>query len=387
MDVVRQRLRACRFNGVDAVGEHGTEDLDHLPVATGLTLQLALHTAQCRRQIPSLEGRAVAQSAWFARQDGYVMQGIVDRVVAPEDPIMASDNLAVLPAFQPVGVSPDLDRPPDRPGIDRVAVLVEAHEAGLGYRRRNRVEAIKRADIRDQARPLGLEHLPNRLVGEVGMLVRFGVGNAPILEPGIQFGIGFELRPRHEKPLPDHPHLVLDLALLPARRRGAGNRVDQVMPAHLLEAAIVGAVLADEDRIDRRLHVVIDASRAGPAKEDERLVVRVEHHLLRLTRVGPHKRHSAVAQTDMGGLNRRGHAVEDHDLMAPVELVCFAGIEAQRNIGVGRCLLRRLRPAGRIATHGIISAAVTTVAQLFVNPDERQALTLRLTRILGQKLV
>mgnify|MGYP001820915604 CR=1 FL=1 len=49
IDVVRQRLRAGRFNGVDAVGEHGTEDLDHLTVATGLTFQLALHTAQSRR--------------------------------------------------------------------------------------------------------------------------------------------------------------------------------------------------------------------------------------------------------------------------------------------------------------------------------------------------
>jgi hypothetical protein len=32
-----------------------------------------------------------------------------------------------------------------------------------------------------------------------------------------------------------------------------GRRLDQVMPAHLLEAAIVGAILADEDHIDRRL--------------------------------------------------------------------------------------------------------------------------------------
>ena len=46
---MRQGLGAGRFNGVDAVGEHGTEDLDHLTLATGLTFQLALHTAQSRR--------------------------------------------------------------------------------------------------------------------------------------------------------------------------------------------------------------------------------------------------------------------------------------------------------------------------------------------------
>ena len=215
MDVVCQRLRAGCLNGVDAVTEHGTEDLDHLAVTTGLAFQLALHTAQRRRQFPFLEGCAVAQSTRFAREDRYVMQGIVDGVVAPEDPVMPSDDLAVLPAFQPVGIGPDLDRPPDSTGVDRVAVLVEAHEAGLGHRCRNRVEAIERAYIRDQARPLGLEHLPDRLVGYVGVLVCFGVGDAPIFEPGVQFGVGFELRPGHEEPLPDHAHLVLDLALLP----------------------------------------------------------------------------------------------------------------------------------------------------------------------------
>jgi len=43
---------------------------------------------------------------------------------------MATDDLAVLPAFQAVGISADLDGSPDRAGVDRVAVLVEAHEAG-----------------------------------------------------------------------------------------------------------------------------------------------------------------------------------------------------------------------------------------------------------------
>lgn len=263
MDVVRQGFGAGGFYGLQPVGEHGPEDVDHLPVTAGLTFELALHTAQCRREVPSLEGRAIAQRAGLACKDGYVMQGIVDGVVAPEDPIMASDDLSVLPAFQPVCVSPDLDRPPDRPGIHRVAVLVEAHETGFGHRRRHCVEAIERADVRDQARPLGLEHLPDRLVGDVGMLVRFGVGDAPILEPGVQFGVGFELRPGHEEPLSDHAHLVLDLALLPARCRGAGDRIDQVVPAHLLEPAVVGSILANEDRVHRRLRVHCPRTNGG----------------------------------------------------------------------------------------------------------------------------
>jgi len=51
------------------------------------------------------------------------------------------------------------------------------------------MEAVERADIGHQARTLLLEHLPDRLVRDVGMFVRLGVGDASVLEPGIQFGI------------------------------------------------------------------------------------------------------------------------------------------------------------------------------------------------------
>jgi hypothetical protein len=215
MDVVSQGLRTSGFNGVQSIDEHGAEDLDHLPVAARLSFQLAPHTVQGRWQIPVLERRPVAQRAGFAGQDRDVMERVVDRLATTEGAIMAGDNLTILPAFQPVGIGADLDGPPDRTGIDRVAVLVEAHEAGLGHRRRHRVEAIEWADIGDQAWPLGLKYPPDCLVRDVGVLVCFGVGDAPIFEPGIQFCIGFELGPGHEEPLPDHAHLVLDLALLP----------------------------------------------------------------------------------------------------------------------------------------------------------------------------
>ena len=40
------------------------------------------------------------------------------------------------------------------------------------------------------------------------------------------------------------------------------------------------SVLANEDALDRRLHVVVDASRAGAAIKRECPVVRLKHHLL-----------------------------------------------------------------------------------------------------------
>src|SRR3546814_3667886 len=93
------------------------------------------------------------------------------------------------------------------------------------------------------------------------------------------------------------------------------------MAAHLEEAAVVAAIPAYEDRVHSRLHVVVDAPRAGSPEEGERPVVGVEHHLLRLPRLGAHEQHPAVAETDMGGLHRHRHAVHQHDFVAPVALV------------------------------------------------------------------
>ena len=86
--------------------------------------------------------------------------------------------------------------------------------------------------------------------------------------------------------------------------RWAVHRIDEVMAAHLQEAAIVETVLADEDRIHRGLHVVVDAASAGPLEQREGPVVSIEHHLLRLARIDAHEQHAAVAKPDMGDLPR-----------------------------------------------------------------------------------
>lgn len=216
MNAMGQGLGAGGFDGVQPINEHGAKDIDHLPVAAGLSLELALNTAQGRWQIPFLERRSVTQGTGLAGQDRYIMQGIVDGVVASEGTHMATDDLTVLPAFQAIGIGADLDRPSDRTGVDRVTVLVEPHETGFGHRRGDGMESVERADIRHQVRTLLFEHLPDRLVRDVGMFVRLGIGDASILEPGVHLGKGFELRSRHEEPPPEHAHLVLDLALLPA---------------------------------------------------------------------------------------------------------------------------------------------------------------------------
>src|SRR5829696_167050 len=96
------------------------------------------------------------------------------------------------------------------------------------------------------------------------MAMRFGVGNAAIGEPGIHLVEALEPQSWREEALADKPDLVLDLTLLPPRGRRAGHRLDEVMTAHLQEATIVEAALADEDRLNCRFHVVVDAAPQVP---------------------------------------------------------------------------------------------------------------------------
>src|ERR1700733_10582203 len=121
------------------------------------------------------------------------------------------------------------------------------------------------------------------------MPVRLGVGDALVQQPRVQLVEGFESQPRREEAFPNQPNLVLDLALLPTRSWRAGNRIDEIMAAHLQEAAIVETSFANEDRLHSRLHIVVDATSAGALEQSECPVVGIEHHLLRLARISSHK--------------------------------------------------------------------------------------------------
>src|SRR6202142_2638600 len=110
----------------------------------------------------------------------------------------------------------------------------------------------------------------------------------------------------------------------------------QVVAAHLHEAAIVETPFADEDRLHRSLHIVVDAAHAGALEQSECPVVGVEHHLLCLARIASHKQHPAVTEPDMGGLHDHRYAIEQDDFMAPVELIGFSRRKAQRDVGRSR---------------------------------------------------
>lgn len=305
------------------------------------------------------------------------MPGIVDRLLASEATRVFAHDPALLADLDPIGIGADLRRTSDGAGRNRVAVVVEAHEARLRHRDGQGMEAVEAAPVGNKAPPLGFERLPHRPVSQFGMAMRLGEGDRPVEQPGVQLLVALHPKARREEALAHQPNLVLDLALLPARRRRAGHRIDEVVPAHLEKAPVVGAIAAHEDRIHRGLHIVVDPAGAGAAEEGERPVVGVEHHLLALAGIGPHEQHPGMAQADMGDLHLHRRAVDQHDLVAPVELVGLAGVEAQRY--EGRCRQRGLLalPASSIAAHRIVAALVAEPAQRLEDPDQRQPLTRR----------
>lgn len=59
--------------------------------------------------------------------------------------------------------------------------------------------------------------------------------------------------------------------------------------------------------------------------------MRVEHHLLRPARRDADKQHPALAQPEMRDRHRDRRAIDQHDLIAPVELMGLARRKTQRH--------------------------------------------------------
>ena len=93
------------------------------------------------------------------------------------------------------------------------------------------------------------------------------------------------------------------------------------MAGHRAEARVDGTRLAAADLVDRRLHVVVDAALGNAAEDGERVVVRVEQHLVRLLRIRAQQERSAVAKLELRYVS---------PVLAPVELKRLARGEDQR---------------------------------------------------------
>ena len=214
-----------------------------------------------------------------------------------------------------------------------------------------------------------------------------GMGNTPIRKPSIQLPQALEPRPGGEKPFPGIADLVLHLPLFPSRSRRAGHRLDQVMRAHPLETAVELPLLADEHRIHRRLHVVVDATPAGAAEQGKRSVVGVEDHLLRLAGIGHHQKHPAVTEPDMGHLDPHRHPRQQHVLVAPIELIGFTRGKPQRNEGIPCPGRTRAFPLLGVPQNAVVAALVAALLQNCADLSDRPAAPGRLLGVLLQQPV
>ena len=198
---------------------------------------------------------------------------------------MIRDDVLAQQHDDALGMGSHQDHSTGGAGINAVTIVVGHDEAGRACPDRLFDEAVEGAAKRHQARAFVLEHVPDRSILELGMRHSLGVSDALVFQPCVQLGQALYpgLGPKHL--VAQIADLVFDLAFLPARGGRARHRFDQMVRAHLQEATVVAARLAHEDRFHRRLHVVVDAAPAGPAVKLERLVVSVEHQLLRLAKV------------------------------------------------------------------------------------------------------
>ena len=115
------------------------------------------------------------------------MPGVLDRLATAETAAVVADDCAILADHDVIGISLDLEGPADGTRGDRVLVVVEANQAGLRHRGLRRVEPVEWPGNLHKLRPLRLESLPDRAVGQFRMAVCLGVGNALVEQPGVQF--------------------------------------------------------------------------------------------------------------------------------------------------------------------------------------------------------
>ncbi len=103
---------------------------------------------------------------------------------------MLGDDRAVLADDDALGIGMDVHRPANGTRGDGVLVAVEAYQAGLGDRCRDRMEPVERPAIIDQRRTFVFEHLPDCLVLEGGMGMPPDVGDALVQQPGVHLLVG-----------------------------------------------------------------------------------------------------------------------------------------------------------------------------------------------------
>src|SRR3990167_2466624 len=157
--------------------------------------------------------------------------------------------------------------------------------------------------------------------------------HAALLKPGIEIGQAWEWRHHLPQAMAGIAHVLLHLALLPARGRVAELRLQPEMADHGRKARVDVSLLAPSHSVYGGAHVVVDASPRHTSEYGEGVAVRVEQHLVRLQEIGAQVERPAVAELEMSHLQLGAHSANDRPVLAPVELEGLAWAEGQGHEG------------------------------------------------------
>src|SRR5271166_5797164 len=83
-------------------------------------------------------------------------------------------------------------------------------------------------------------------------------------------------------------------------------------------AAIRGSLPGTIPRSLPGTSVVVDAATRHTAKHPERMMMRIEQHLVRLQRIGPDNEGTAVAKLEVSGLQLCPFAADNRPVLTPV---------------------------------------------------------------------
>ena len=184
--------------------------------------------------------------------------------------------------------------------------------------------------------------------------------------------------------------VLLDLPLLPARRRIAEIGFEQEVADHGREPRVDLALLTAADLVDRGSHIIEDAAPRHAAQDTKSVVMGVEQHLMGLLRIGPENEGAAVGELEVSDLQFGPLAADDRPVFRPVELEGFTRRERQRHEDAAAARLLLLLPgalpvAGE-GRHAIVGAAVAEGGQIGVQLLDRPLLLAGLSRLLPQHL-
>ncbi len=191
-------------------------------------------------------------------------------------------------------------------------------------------EAVERLAHWHKVWPLGRPRVPDRhvLFGVPRLLPQ---QHALVGQPVVERRQRAERRHLLPEPVPAVLDVLLDLPLLPAGGDVAELGVKQVVAHHRAEPRVDLADLAGTHPVDGGLHVVVDAAAWNATPRDERVMMRVEQHLMGLQQIGTQEERTAVTELELCHLQLRALAVDDGPVLAPVELERFAGRKPERN--------------------------------------------------------